>query len=93
MPADPGREMLDRRIAAASVAERVAWAAERRRLGLLTTWQQLDEAGIVDPVAQADFLLRRLYPEMPEQWFAEVLRQLHAKHEAGEWHGFERPRS
>jgi hypothetical protein len=90
---DPGQALLDEAITRLTVEQRVAWAEERRRLGVQLVWQQLDRAGLTHPIAQADFLLRRLYPEMPEQWFAEVLRQLRAKHDAGEWHGFERPRT
>jgi len=59
--------------------------------GLRTVWQQVDAAGIDNPVEQADFILRRLYPEMPESWFVDVVAKLCAKHVAGEWHGFQRP--
>ena len=48
-------------------------------------------AGVTDPVEQADFLLRRLYPEMPEQWFSDVVAKLAALHALGTWHGFQRP--
>ena len=54
-------------------------------------WQQADEAGIIHPVEQADPLLRRLYPEMPEPWFREVVAKLEAMHAAGTRHGLKRP--
>ncbi len=54
-------------------------------------WQQVEAAGITHPVEQADFLLRRLYPEMPETWFRDVVAKLRALHEREEWRGFERP--
>lgn len=54
-------------------------------------WQQVDAAAVTHPVEQADFLLRRLYPEMPESWLRDVVGKLSALHAAGEWHGFERP--
>jgi hypothetical protein len=62
-----------------------------RQRGLWLVWQQVDEAGITDAVQQADFILRRLYPEMPERWLGDVLAKLADMHAAGSWHGFERP--
>ncbi len=91
MQTDPGQAELDARVAAASVEERVKWTADKRLQGLRTVWQQADAAGIDNPVEQAEFILRRLYPEMPESWFADVVAKLAAKHVAGEWHGFQRP--
>jgi len=67
---------MDRRQASAGLANGLA--AGRRR------WHR--QSG-----GQAEFILRRLYPEMPESWFADVLSKLAAKHVAGEWHGFQRP--
>jgi hypothetical protein len=78
-------------VAGASIDQRVAWNEERRALGQRLVWQQLDAAALADPLEQADFLLRRLYPEMPERWFKDVMAKLAAKHAAGEWHGFSRP--
>ena len=91
MQIDPGQLQLDARIAQSGAEERAAWAAERRLTGMRIVWQQADEAGVTDPVEQADFLLRRLYPEMPESWFRDVVAKLAALHAAGTWHGFERP--
>jgi hypothetical protein len=91
MKLEPGQAQLDSRIAESSVEDRVAWSTNKRQLGLALVWQQLDASGIEHPVEQAGFLLRRLYPEMPEAWFGDVLAKLAAKHAAGEWHGFERP--
>ena len=70
---------------------RTEQAALLRERGMWQAWQQVDAAGITHPVEQADFLLRRLYPEMPESWFRDVRGKLTAMHAAGEWHGFERP--
>jgi len=86
-----GQAELDRRIAAASIEERVEWVAIARLAGLRSVWQQADAAGISDPVEQADFILRRLYPEMPEAWFEDIVGQLRALHAAGRWNGFRRP--
>jgi len=72
--------------------ERTAVTANLRRNGMWTLWRLVDEANITDPVAQAEFLLRRLYPEESGAWFAAVLGQLSAAREAGTWSGFERPR-
>jgi hypothetical protein len=82
--------LLDERISASSIEERVAWNEERRRLGHRLVWQQADAAGATEPLDQAEFLLRRLYPEMPDDWFKVVLAKLSELHEAGRWNGFER---
>ncbi len=82
---------LDARIAASTVEERVGWLAAMRQAGLRSVWEQVDAAGVSDPVEVAEFLLRRLYPEQSERWFAEVLGQLRAAHAAGTWSGFRRP--
>jgi hypothetical protein len=86
-----GQAELDRRIAAASIEERAEWLAAAREAGLRSVWQQADAAGLSDPVEQADFILRRLYPEMPAAWFDDIVGQLRALHAAGRWSGFRRP--
>ena len=91
MHSELGQAELDRRIAAASVEERTGWMAAARLAGLRSVWQQADAAGLSDPVEQADFILRRLYPEMPETWFDDIVGQLRALHAAGRWNGFRRP--
>ncbi|CAN5805327.1 hypothetical protein BH23CHL8_BH23CHL8_08000 [soil metagenome] len=88
---DPGQALLDARIAASSVEERVAWVAAKRRLGFQLVWQQVDQAGIRDPVEQARFILGRLYPDMPQAWFQHTIDELARRHGEGRWHGFERP--
>jgi len=88
---EPGQSFLDARIAAASIEERVAWSARKRALGIRLVWQQADEAGIHDPVEQAEFMLRRLYPEMPEAWLGHVVARLARARAEGVWQGFERP--
>jgi hypothetical protein len=90
MRPDPGQTLLDERIAASSVEERVAWVEARRALGYRLVWQQVDAAGISDPVAQAAFLLQRLYPEMPAVWVDNVITRLREMRAAGRWHGLER---
>jgi hypothetical protein len=42
-------------------------------------------------VEQGAFILERLYPEMPEEHRASILRQMEAAHDAGTWRGFARP--
>jgi hypothetical protein len=91
MRADPGQAALDGRVAASSVAERVAWVATMRRAAHMIVWQQADALGIIDPVEQAEFLLRRLYPNESEAWFESVVSRLRAAHEGGTWSGFKRP--
>ncbi len=91
MHPESGQALLDARIAASSVEQRVKWAADQRLAGMRSVWQQADSAGIVDPVEQAGFILRRVYPEMPERWFRDVVAKLAAMHAAGTWAGFQRP--
>ena len=91
MQPDRGQAALDRRIAATSVEERVAWVAAKRDLGFRLVWQQVDAAGISDPLGQARFLLRRLYPELPEAWFEATVSKLEERHAQGRWHGLQRP--
>lgn len=52
-------------------------------------WHQADAAGLSDPLERANFVLRRLYPEMSEAWFVDILGKLAARFERGEWHGFQ----
>ena len=90
MRPEPGQAQLDASIATSSVEGRVAWVAAKRSLGIRLVWQQVDAAGITDPVEQADFLLRRLYPEMPQAWLAATVAELAERHAQGRWQGFER---
>jgi hypothetical protein len=92
MRPDPGRAAQDAVLASMTSLERTARMVELRRNGLWAAWQQVDAAGVADPVEQAEFLLRRLYPEESEAWLALVLDQLRAAHAAGTWDGFRRPR-
>lgn len=71
--------------------ERTARMVELRRDGLWAVWQQVDAAGIADPIEQAEFLLRRLYPEESAAWLISVLDQLRAAHAGGTWSGLLRP--
>ena len=93
MRAEPSRAAMDARVAASSVADRVAWLATMREAAMRTVWQQIDAAEIIDPVEQAGFLLRRLYPEESESWFVGVVDRLRAARAAGTWDGFQRPGS
>jgi len=58
-------------------------ATHMRRLGMRLVWQQADAAGITDPVQPVEFLLRRLYPEMPEPWFAAIFGKARGPSRAG----------
>jgi cobalamin biosynthesis Mg chelatase CobN len=88
---ESGQASLDDRIAASTVEERVGWMASMRQAGVRSVWQQVDAAGISDPVEVAEFVLRRLYPEQSAAWFAQILAHLRAANQAGTWSGFQRP--
>jgi hypothetical protein len=91
MRPDMGREELLERVAASSVEQRVTWLAAMRDAGIRSAWQQVDRAGITDPLEVAEFLLRRLYAGESEAWYDNVLINLRAAHETGDWSGFARP--
>ncbi len=91
MRAEPGGSQLLDKIAQSSVDDRVAWLAEMRAAGIRSVWQQVDRAGIVDPIEVAEFVLGRLYPDLRDASLDEVLRQLRVAQAAGTWSGFERP--
>ena len=91
MRPDPGRDLLEARLAAMTRDERALLSTELRVRGFALAWDQLDRAGPMGPVEQALFLIDRLYPEMPAVHRASIARQLEAQHAAGTWHGPERP--
>lgn len=91
MRLDIGRGELLERVARSSVEERVTWLAAMRDAGIRSAWQQVDRAGITDPLEVAEFLLRRLYAGESEVWYGNVLIKLRAAQETGDWFGFARP--
>jgi hypothetical protein len=91
MRAEPSQAAMNARVAASSVADRVAWLAAMREAAVRIVWQQVDAAGIDDPLEQAEFLLRRLYPEESESWFLDVIDRFRVARAAGTWDGFQRP--
>lgn len=91
MRPEPGQTDLDAAIVRASVEARVAWVTEKRALALRIVWQQLDAAGIDDPIEQARFLLGRLYPDMPLAWRESAIAALAERYADGRWHGYPRP--
>jgi hypothetical protein len=91
MRPEPGQVHLDAAIVRASVEARVAWVTAKRALAMRTVWQQVDAAGISDPVEQARFLLGRLYPDMPLAWRESTIAALAERHAHGRWHGYPRP--
>lgn len=88
-----GQAQLDAAIEQASVDARVAWVRSKRALAMRIVWQQLDAAGISDPIEQARFLLGRLYPDMPPPWREDTIAALAERHAHGRWHGYPRPSS
>lgn len=91
MRPDPGRALLEARIAELTADERALIAMDLRARGRALVWDQLDRAGPMGPVETAMFLLERLYPEMPPQHVAQVRRQIEERVAAGTWSGIERP--
>lgn len=91
MQREPGQTHLDAAIVEASVEDRVAWVTSKRAMAIRIVWQQLDAAGIIDPIEQARFLLGRLYPDMPPAWREGTIAALAERHAQGRWHGYPRP--
>jgi hypothetical protein len=88
---DPGRLGLLEQVARSSVDDRVAWLVSMRDAGIRSAWQQVDRAGLSDPVEIAGFLFRRLFPNHPEAETALILARLRSEYEAGTWSVFARP--
>lgn len=91
MRPDPGLALQETIITRMTIEAR---QAERMRLqmrGLLLAWQQADDAGPASELERAGFLLRRLYPTMPEATLRQVMEQLALAEASGGWHGFQRP--
>ncbi len=91
MPPDPGLALQE---AIVTTMDAEARGAVRLRLSArarLLAWQQSDAIGPMSDLERAEFLLRRLYPALPEGSRRQILEQLAAAEAAGEWHGFRRP--
>lgn len=91
MRPDPGRERLEQLLGEMGPDERAQIGQGLRGRAFLLVWDQVDRAGPMSDVDRSMFILERLYPEMPEAHRASLRRQMEADHEAGTWHGFERP--
>ncbi len=91
MRPDPGRALMDRRIAEIPPEQRVTYGAALRHKGHLLVWQQSDGAGPMSELDRAMFIIDRLYPEMPPQHREQFREKLAALAAAGTWHGFRRP--
>ena len=91
MRPDPGREMQESVIARMSVEQRQGVRVRLAERARLLAWQQADAAGPMTELERAQFLLRRLYPSMPEAALQQVLEQLAAAEARGAWDGFRRP--
>jgi hypothetical protein len=91
MRPDPGLAIQEAVIAGMGAQAR---GDERLRLaarGKLLAWQQVDAMAPASELERAEFLLRRLYPTLPERSLQQVLAQLAEAGAAGSWHGFQRP--
>ncbi len=91
MRPDPGRALLDDALRARTPAERARRGQALREQGIALVWQQLDRAGIDDPIGRVAFLLDRMYPEMPPVHREQIRRRLAADLAAGRWDGPRRP--
>jgi hypothetical protein len=91
MRPDPGREI---QLAVIATMDQAARGRERLRLSereRLLAWAQADAAGPTTELERAEFLLRRLHPEMAEASLQQILEQLARAYVDGTWTGFERP--
>ena len=91
MRPDPGRDLLEARLASMTPDARARISMDLRARGLALVWDQLDRAGSLGPVEQALFLIDRLYPEMPAIHREQIHRRLQTEHDAGTWRGPQRP--
>jgi hypothetical protein len=91
MRPDPGRALQEDVIASMTVEARGAARLRLSARARLLAWQQADAAGPLSHLARAEFLLRRLYPTLPEASLRQIVEQLAEAQARGEWHGFQRP--
>ncbi len=91
MRPDPGRDLQEALLIARTPDERALLSARLRAAGMALVWDQLDRAGITDPLETAMFLLDRLYPELPGVHREQLRRRIGAEVAAGTWDGFRRP--
>ncbi|CAN5536077.1 hypothetical protein BH20CHL6_BH20CHL6_17540 [soil metagenome] len=91
MRPDPGRALMDQQISRTTPEARVEWSVRLRQRGLQLVCQLSDEAGPMDELERATFILDRLYPDMPAEHRRQIDADLAAHFAAGTWHGFQRP--
>jgi hypothetical protein len=91
MRPDPGRAIQEAIIARMGMEERQAVRVRLASRGRSMAWRQSDAAGPMTELERAEFLLRRLYPTLPEAALRQVIDQLAEAQARGEWGGFRRP--
>lgn len=91
MRPDPGRAIQGSVIARMTVEQRQGVRIRLAERARLLAWQQAEAAGPMTELERAEFLLRRLYPSMPEAALRQVLEQLAAAEARGTWDGFRPP--
>ena len=91
MAPDPGLALQEQIVATMDAEARGAVRLRLSTRALLLAWQQSDAMGPMSEMERAEFLLRRLYPTLPEAPRRQILEQLATAQAAGNWHGFRRP--
>ena len=91
MRPDPGIALQEAIIARMDAEARGAVRLRLSARARLLAWRQADAMGPMSDLERAAFLLRRLYPRLPEVALRQILDQLAAAEAAGAWHGFRRP--
>ena len=89
---DPGQLALDERVRAMSPDERAEHAYRLRQLALVLVNDAANAAGPMSELDRADFILRRLYPELSDEQLAHIGDDLARRQAAGTWLGFNRAR-
>lgn len=71
--------------------ERAMVSARLRWKAIVIANHAADQAGPMSELDRAEFILRRLYPELTEAQLGNVRSELARAEAAGTWHGFVRP--
>jgi hypothetical protein len=75
-----------------SPSERAEVAYRLRRQAFVIVNHAADAAGPMTELDRAQFILRRLYPEIDEDRLGRIRADLARREAEGTWTGFERPR-
>lgn len=90
MVADPAQAAFDIRLREVGPGTRMRTHVEMYSDAFKLAWAQADRTATMTELAQAHFLLRRLYPDLEGPRLEAIMARLTAEWEAGTWTGVRR---